>query len=283
MRLWLSPGYNSYSMHRLFLVCESCESALKEKSTNLVILIVSTLVVLMLFSGYYLLNDEASSNTPPAAREDSSPDANASSVGKKPQSLEQDYIQRLNEAASESKKIAVLEDYSRESSAIWQSPLLAKGMTSPDHAKLRTRAYQVARDLAHDSGDDETVALHQKGIRSMYSNVKREALASCRDKPHFELLDELIDIAEKDVKHRHLAVQALAFMDSAEAQRKVLEVAQSPKVERAVRVQAILLLSRTTLSDAIAYLQELSVGEDLELSNYAIEALDLLQKRKSGE
>lgn len=113
-----------------------------------------------------------------------------------------------------------------------------------------------------------------------HPDVRRECLRICATDPHVELLDELLRLADDGGQERFLAAQALAFLDDDKAHEKVLAVARSEDLPRAERIRAVALLSRSQLTEAVLYLQELAAGTDAELREYAMSALAAMQHQR---
>jgi hypothetical protein len=185
----------------------------------------------------------------------------------------------LDEATTESGRVAALDAFLKQADAKSATPTLRSTMIADPSAKVRVRAFEVARDLALREDRDALISVLREGVRNPYGEVRREGIRSCRDHPHYELMDELLSIVNQGGSDRSVAIQALAFLDDPEAQKKVLETAQSTDVSREERIQAITLLSQSDLDEAAEYLQSLATGDDPELKGFAMEALAIRQKR----
>lgn len=188
---------------------------------------------------------------------------------------------RLTGANSADARIAAIEAFAESGEARSSSSVLRSTMLVDTEASVRLKAFQVARDLAINEERESLINILAVGVQSPYSEVRRESIRSCRDHPHYELQDELLEVVAQGGPDRSVAVQALAFLDDQVAQEKVLQIAKSEDVPRAERIQAIALLCRTDLRDGLGYLQELATGDDAELQRYAMEALSIWQDRKA--
>lgn len=197
-------------------------------------------------------------------------------------SLDERLKERLEQAQSEEEKIGAIEDYVKEPSARSDSAVLRSSMLMEDSATVRVRAFEATKELALREDRSALINVLSNGVGNPYADVRRESIRACRDHPHYELMDELLNIVERGGSDRSVAIQALAFLDDPEAQKKVLETAQSTELPRPDRIQAIALLSRTDLDEGVSYLQELATGDDHELQKFALEALSIWQKRKTN-
>lgn len=199
-----------------------------------------------------------------------------------PLNLEEALRRDLDAADSEEAKIEVLNRFAQDPQARSNSSALRASILVEKSPRVRLKAFQTARDLALKEDRSALISILKHGVGNPYSEVRRESLRACRDNPHYELLNDLLEVAERGGQDRSIAIQALAFMDDPEAQRKVLETAQSMDVPKDHRIQAITLLSRTRLNEAVSYLQELATSDDSELKRYAMEALQIWQNNQSG-
>lgn len=242
---------------------------------------VSASVMVVVFGDDALDTIGISQSSSEESGDDEEPESTSDKMEKPEQSLEDSFAGQLYKAKAEADKLAVLEEYANNRDADWNSSSLRNLFLSGKTEAVRTKAFHISRQLATIDGHEAVVSVHRQGIGSIYDDVKREAISACRKTPKVELLDDLLEVAEEDSTNRHLAVQALAFMDSSEAQRKVLESAKSEEISEAERIQAILLLSRTDLTEAIGYLQELTIAEDAQYRKYALESLDAIQERRA--
>jgi hypothetical protein len=211
------------------------------------------------------------------------PDVTSSHPAPEPLSLDQELQRDLREAGSEEAKIEVLNRFSQDPQARSSSSALRASMLVEKSAQVRLKAFQTARDLALKEDRGALTSILKEGIGNPYSEVRRESLRACRDNPRYELLQDLLEVAERGGQDRSIAIQALAFMDDPEAQRKVLETARSEQVPKADRIQAIALLAKSNLSESVSYLQELATGDNEELQPYAMEALSAWQDRKARD
>lgn len=200
-----------------------------------------------------------------------------------PLSPEDELRTKLTEAKSADARIAALEAFAKSGEAHSGSNVLRSTMLVDTEASVRLKAFQVARDLALNEEKEALIDILTVGVQNPYSEVRRESIRSCRDHPHYELQDELLEVVAQGGPDRSVAVQALAFLDDPVAQEKVLEIAKSEDVPRADRIQAIVLLCRTDLREGVSYMQELATGDDAELQRYAMEALSIWQDRKAEE
>ncbi len=238
-----------------------------------VVTCVLVLSLVSLSAVFFVLGEDAleSIGLAPGSKEDSTNESSKEeSENGSGLPLEESLASKLNKANSDEEKLAVLEEYTVSPDADWRSSTLSNLFLHGSTKLVRLRAFRITRELALKDGHEAIVTVHRNGLRSMNSDVKQQAIIGCRDKPKYELLNELIEVVDNDYSNRHLAVQALAFMDAPQAQRKVLETAKSEEISRAERVQAILLLSRTDLTEAIGYLQELTIEEDGQFRKYAL-------------
>ncbi|MDC1142116.1 hypothetical protein OAU50_03420 [Planctomycetota bacterium] len=196
---------------------------------------------------------------------------------------EEKLLSDIQSASSDDAVLAILQRYAENPDADWNSPALQGLLLTGGSEVIRKKVFEILRELAGSDGDNAVVKVHTLGVRSVYSDVRYDALAACRETPKIELLDDLLKVSKEESDHQHLAIQALAFMDATEAHQRVLEVAKSEETPKPERIQAILLLSRTNLSEGVGYLRDLCVAEDGEFRAYAMEALDVIQSRRSGE
>jgi HEAT repeat protein len=188
----------------------------------------------------------------------------------------------LAQAKSEDEHLQVLEDYLRASNAKSGAPALRSTMVAGQTPSVRLKAFGVARDLAKRENREALTAVLRVGIGNPYPEVRRESIRACRDNPHYELVADLMAVVQQGGPDRALAIQALAFTDDPEAQKLVLDTARSEELPRADRIQAIALLSRTGLDEAVSYLRELATSDDPELQRFAMESLATWQERKKG-
>lgn len=196
-----------------------------------------------------------------------------------PSDAEQRLQQALQQATTENGRAAVLDEFRHDPEARSTNQALRSTLIGDSSPRVRSKGFQVALELALKEDREALISILQEGVRNPYSEVRREGLRACRDYPHYELMDELEDVVEQGGRDRSVAVQALAFLDAPEAQRIVLETAQSETVPRADRIQAISLLSRSELDEAVQYLTSLATGQDAELKAFAMEALGIWQER----
>lgn len=187
---------------------------------------------------------------------------------------------RLEAAASTEDEIQAMTDYAKAGGATSASLVLQQQMITGGSEDSRVKAFQILLELSGGEDRNAVTDVLTRSVNNPHPEVRRQGLYSCCDHPRYELVDDLMDIAESGGPDRHLAIRALAFTDDPGAQRKVLETAQSEDVSRAERVQAITLLSQTNLNECVSYLQDLVLGEDKELKRYAMEALAIWQKRQ---
>jgi len=200
---------------------------------------------------------------------------------KAPVDAEQELRQSLQAAGTEDGRVAVLEDFRARPDARSMNTVLRTTMLADNSPKVRLKAFEVAKALAMAEGREETISILRDSVRNPYAEVQREGLRACRDHPHFELMDELVEVVRRGGSERPVAIQALAFLDEPDAQRLVLESAQSTTLPRAERIQAVALLCELEIPEAVEYLKALAAGEDAELKAYAIEALAVRQARTS--
>ena len=176
-------------------------------------------------------------------------------------------------AKNESDRLAALDLYSASPDARSDSRMLSDLILTDESAAVRRKAFAVALDLARTEGGKEEIDVLKRGVANPHSDVRRDSVRACRDRPRYELLEELLQLASQEGPERPVAIEALAFMDDPQAQQTVLDTARSERVSRADRIQAIALLARTDLEEGVEYLNELANGEDEELRAFAIEAL----------
>lgn len=222
-------------------------------------------------------------NVVPAPNFQDEPAGDGSEVPVAPPSPEDELRTKLTEAKSADARIAALEAFAKSGEAHSSSNVLRSTMLVDTEASVRLKAFRVARDLALNEEREALIDILVVGVQNPYSEVRRESIRSCRDHPHYELQDELLEVVTQGGPDRSVAVQALAFLDDPVAQEKVLEIAKSEDVPRAERIQAIALLCRTDLRDGVSYLQVLATGDDAELQRYAMEALSIWQDRRAEE
>ncbi len=146
-------------------------------------------------------------------------------------------------------------------------------MESSNESEVRERAFQVAMTLAERTGPESRQSVLRRAINSPFSEISRGGLRACAHAPDEALLDDLLRAAEPGKIERWLAIQALAFLEDPKADEAVLAFARAPDTSRGHRLRAILLLSQTTIPEAMEYLQVLARGDDSELSRHAVEAL----------
>ena len=206
-------------------------------------------------------------------------DTVAPASDKLPLEAEQRLRQDLQAATTENGRVAVLAEFQNAPDARSTNQVLRSSMIADESPKVRSKAFQVAKALAAAESRDALVSILTEGVRNPYPEVRRESLRACQEHPSYEMMNELIEIVEQGGHERSIAVRALAFLDDPEAQRVVLETAQSETLTRAERVQAVALLSESELIDAQDYLQKLATGEDAELRAIAMEALRIIQER----
>lgn len=198
------------------------------------------------------------------------------------EALDKRLLKDLDSATSVAEKLALLDAYRDHDLARSDSTALRRAALSEKEGLIRVRAYELATDLAVKEGRSSIVAVLKQGVANPHSDVRKASLRACRVHPNFELLRQLIEIVEDGGPDRHLAVQALAFLDDPEAHRQILLVARSADNPRELRLQAVALLSRTSLREAVEYLQELVRGDDDALRMYAMEALEIWQARNAS-
>lgn len=150
-------------------------------------------------------------------------------------------------------------------------------MLTDKEPAVRLHAFEVRRELALREGETPILAVVSDGVKNPHFEVRREALRLACDHPQIGLMSELLRIADQGGQDRYLAVTALAHLDDPIAHERVLQAARSTETPRAERIRAIILLHRSVLTDAIDYLKELARGDDVELAEFAIEALALRQ------
>ena len=146
-------------------------------------------------------------------------------------------------------------------------------MSFDEERAVRERAFAVALELGRRLGVMEARGVVRGALGSPFPELRREALRTCAQQPDAQLLDDLIAQARDPSREQWLAIQALAFLEDERAQLRVLEFAKDSSVKRHERIRAIVLLSKSSLPEAAAYLQQLARSDDEELSRSAVEAL----------
>ncbi len=156
------------------------------------------------------------------------------------------------------------------------APALAAAQSSmsfDEDRAVRERAFAVAMELGRRLGVTEARSVVRGALGSPFPELRREALRTCAQQPDARLVDDLIAQARDPSREQWLAIQALAFLEDERAQLRVLEFAKDQSTKRNERIRAIVLLSKSSLPEAVTYLQELARSDDDELCRYAVEAL----------
>ncbi|NUQ35282.1 MAG: hypothetical protein HUU29_10110 [Planctomycetaceae bacterium] len=152
--------------------------------------------------------------------------------------------------------------------------LLRQALITDLDDSVRVRALQLSLKLAtkknipHQQRD-----VIRTGMSSERQAVTMEALDMARQYPAREYIADLKAIADSDEEYRFKAIDALAFIDDAEAKAAVLERAMDDDAPKAERIRAIALLHQTKDSNAKSYLEAWAKGGDAEIAEVAREAL----------
>ncbi len=232
------------------------------------------------FCGLYWFTAQEKAPSP-FAGDLSEPGEVDASVQRDPDNSGDRRLQRLLSGAhSEEEKVAVLQELALDPDARSSMPELRSMMVTERSRLVREKAFETCKLLAEREGREAVTSLLLDTVRNPYPELRREGLRACVQHPRYELMADLIEVADAGGQERFLAVQALAFIDDEVAQQKVLEMARSEEIPRAERLRAVVLLSQTNLAEGTYYLQDLAAGNDPELSKHAAAALEAMQEKR---
>jgi hypothetical protein len=196
-----------------------------------------------------------------------------------PRTLDDRISAELRRASEPDTRVELLRSLLDEPEATFELPVFSRVMAHDRSADVRKAAFEVSFALALRETTWATTTVLTRGLDSPHPELIREALRKCARHPHPGLANRLLSIASRRDSYRSLAVQALAFLEEPEAQKAVLELASDESAREPDRVRAIVLLSRTTLPEAVTYLQTLAEGDNEEFKQFANAALHEHQMR----
>jgi hypothetical protein len=157
-------------------------------------------------------------------------------------------------------------------------PLLRRTIVSDPDEEVQLHAIERALELAQQEGNGATSAVVQTSLASTKGNTRARGLKAARENPDLNLVPTMIELVDNRDVYAAMALNALAYTDSAEGHSKILAVAGDETAERKLRERAIALLAVTKDREAYPLLGELANGEDEVLRNLADEVLKVLNE-----
>jgi hypothetical protein len=148
-------------------------------------------------------------------------------------------------------------------------------VSDPDEA-VQLHAVEKALELALKEGAGATSGVVRTSLASTEGNTRARGLKAARENPDPKLVPTMLELVDNEDPYATMALNALAYTDSAEAHAKILQVAGDESAERKVRERAIALLAVTKDREAYSLLGQLANGEDEVLRKLADEVLKVL-------
>lgn len=200
----------------------------------------------------------------------------------KPPPPEVEFERTFAATVDEAARMKLIESLPEKTWATATNSVLTGCMQRESSPALRSKAFDVALDLAKRPNGVTKAAVLKVALDSLHADVRSRSLRECRIDPQPEMLDELLSAARMGGTDRYLAVHALAALEDPRAQQCVLEAAKDESLPKPERARAIALLARSKLPHSIDYLKELAATQDSEFAGVAIEALAAIQAAQTG-
>ena len=200
----------------------------------------------------------------------------------KPPTPEKEFERAYSATSDEAARLKLIESLPEKPWATATSSVLTGCIQRENSPALRSKAFDVALELAKRPNGNSKAAVLKVALDSLHSDVRARSLRACRTDPQPEMLEDLLSAARMGGTERYLAVHALAVLEDPRAQQCVLEAAKDESLPKPERARAIALLARSKLQESIEYLKELAAKQDTEFSGVAMQALAALQAAQTG-
>jgi hypothetical protein len=185
---------------------------------------------------------------------------------------------RMQELKQPAERIEHLDWITGQAWAKSDMPVLRKTIVSDPDEAVQLKAVEAALTLSRAEGAGATSKVVETTLASSFGNTRARGLKAARENPDPNLVPTLLELVDNNDQYAAMALNALAYTDSAEGRARILLVAQDGDGDRKLRERAIALIAVTKDREAYPLLTELANGQDEVLRRLADQVLKVLNE-----